>query len=76
MLLLPELNRTIEVVADACGVDLGAVLVQDGQPVACDGKRLTPAEQNYDVGEQELIAVTHALEHWRCYLNRVEFTVV
>jgi len=35
-----------------------------------------PAQQNYVVGEQELLAVIHAVELWWCYLNGVEFTVV
>ncbi len=30
---------------------------------------MTPAERNYGVGEQELLAVIHALTVWRCYLE-------
>lgn len=64
----PDLNRPFEVICDACGIGLGAVLLQDGRPIAFEGKRMSPAEQNYHVGEQELLAVVHALELWRCYL--------
>ena len=52
------------------------MLVQGGRPIAFEGKRLIEAEQKYTTGEQELLAVVHALQLWRCYLDGVEFTVV
>ena len=55
---------------------MGSVLMQAGRPIAFDGKRLSTAEQNYHVVEQELLAVIHALELWRCYLDSHTFVVV
>ena len=37
---------------------------------------MLPAERNYPGGEQELLAVIHALTVWRCYLEGVKCTVV
>ena len=76
MLSLPNLQRPFEVVCDASGVGLGAVLIQDGRPTSFWAKRLSEAEQNYAVGEQEMLAVVHALELWHCYLDGQDFTVV
>jgi hypothetical protein len=72
----PELGKPFELVSDASGVGLGAVLLQDGRPVAFESRKLSPAEQNYTVTEQEMLGVIHALKTWRCYLEGSDFTVV
>ena len=65
-----------EVVSDTSGIGLGAVLLQEDQPVAFESRKLSPAEQNYTTTEQELLGVIHALRVWRCYLEGVRFTVI
>jgi hypothetical protein len=66
-----------EVITDASGLGVGAVLLQGGRLIAYDGRKYRPAEFNYTVGEQELLAVVSALQVWRCYLEGApKFTVV
>ena len=77
VLALPDYTKLFEVVADASGFAIGAVLLQGGRVIAYESKAMSPAERNYSAGDQELLAVVHALKTWRCYLqdNR-PFTVV
>jgi hypothetical protein len=74
VLILADMDKPFQVTTDASGFAVGGVLSQadrDGvqQPVAYYSHKLLPAERNYPVHEQELLAVFMALKHWRYYLH-------
>ena len=70
---MPDFDKqeNFEVVADASNHSIGAVLLQDGHPVAFESRKLTSAERNYHAYEREALAVLHALKVWQCYLEGV-----
>ncbi|GIL78503.1 hypothetical protein Vretimale_6069 [Volvox reticuliferus] len=65
----------VELISDASLQGSGAVLVQNGRPIAFTSKKFSPAERGYTTGEQELLAIIHALREWRCYLEGHPFVV-
>ena len=46
VLTLPDFNRPFIIEADASGVGIGAILMQDGRPLAYTSKALSPSHQN------------------------------
>jgi hypothetical protein len=75
VLRMPDLEKDFSVIADASNKGLGAVLLQEGHPIAYMSKSMSPAETRYTTTEQELLAVVTALKEWRCYLLDKPFTV-
>jgi len=78
-LALPDTSENatmFELVCDASVFGLGAVLIQEGRPIAFWSRKMVPAERNYHVTEQELLAVIDALKAFRCYVDGVPFTLV
>ncbi|KAK3524756.1 hypothetical protein QTP86_002500 [Hemibagrus guttatus] len=84
LLVHPDPNKPFIVEVDASTTGVGAVLFQQQgnpsrlHPCAFFSRKLNPAERNYDIGNQELLAVKLALEEWRHWLEGAKhpFTVL
>ncbi|GFY59104.1 retrovirus-related Pol polyprotein from transposon 17.6 [Trichonephila inaurata madagascariensis] len=57
-------NKAVTASVDASKNGLGAVLLQEGQPVAYGSVSLTQTQQRYAQIEKELMAVIYGLEHF------------
>jgi RNase H-like domain found in reverse transcriptase len=90
ILAQPDYTKPFILYTDTSGYGVGAILLQEGDPnpehplkfclhpIAYYSATFIPAEWNYDIYEQELLAVVKALKHWRQHLGftRHPFTVV
>ena len=75
VLALPDFNRPFIIEADASGVGIGAVLMQNGRPLAYTSKALSPSHQNMSVYDKEMLAIVHAVTRWRPYLIGQRFQI-
>jgi hypothetical protein len=76
VLTLPNFQQPFTVETDACQDGLGVVLMQQGQLVAYLSKGLGPKHQSLSIYEKEFLALIMAIEKWRHYLQRQEFTIL
>lgn len=75
VLRLPDFNEVFIVETDASGVGIGAVLQQQGHPIAFLSKTLAPKHQMLSTYEKEFLAVLQALDKWRGYLLDRHFVI-
>ncbi|GJS23053.1 zinc finger, CCHC-type containing protein [Tanacetum coccineum] len=75
VLQLPDFNEIFIIEADASGIGIGAVLQQNGHPIAFLSKTLAPKHQVLSTYEKEFLAVIQALEKWRGYLLDRHFVI-
>jgi Reverse transcriptase (RNA-dependent DNA polymerase)/RNase H-like domain found in reverse transcriptase/Integrase zinc binding domain/Aspartyl protease len=76
-LKIADPNGEFEVTTDASedAKAVGAVLTQDGHPIAFESKKLDKHQVNYSVHDKEMRAIMHALDRWRPFLLGKPFKV-
>src|SRR5271170_3512308 len=72
--MMPDQSRPFQIESDASKYASGAVLTQldsngDQHPVAFLSKTFNKTERNYKIYNRELLAIIHALEEWRHYIQ-------
>lgn len=65
MLTFPDFNKKFHIYTDASNTQLGAVIMQEGKPLAFYSRKMNSAQRRYTTGEQELLSIVETLKEFR-----------
>ncbi|KAJ3686553.1 hypothetical protein LUZ61_015717 [Rhynchospora tenuis] len=75
VLAMPDFSKEFVVETDASELGIGAVLMQDRQPIAYLSKGLGPKSVGLSVYEKEFLALLTAVQKWKHYLMGGPFII-
>jgi hypothetical protein len=75
VLALPDFNIPFTLECDALGEGIGAVVMQNRHPLAYESRKHRGLELLYNIYENEILAIMHALAKFRQYLVSARFVV-
>jgi RNase H-like domain found in reverse transcriptase len=64
----PDHNKPFHIYCDTSDLQLGAVITQEGAPIAFYSRKLNKAQQHYTVGEKEILSIVETLKECRMML--------
>ncbi|KAL4034847.1 hypothetical protein IC575_003516 [Cucumis melo] len=70
VLALPDWSLPFIIETDASGIGLGAVLSQNGHPIAFFSQKLSARAQAKSIYERQLMAIVLSVQKWRLLLGR------
>jgi hypothetical protein len=65
LLAFPQFDKPFHIYTDASDYQLGAVIIQEGKPLAFYSRKLNQAQKNYTTGKQELLSIVETLKEFR-----------
>jgi len=65
LLAYPDFSKEFHIHTDASDVQLGAVISQEGRPIAFFSRKLHPAQTRYTVSERELLSIVEVFKEFR-----------
>jgi hypothetical protein len=75
LLALHDFTKTFKIEYDDSSIGIGAVLIQQKQPITYFSEKLNETTFNYPIYDKELHALVRTLVIWQHYLWPKEFTI-
>ncbi|RDY14302.1 Retrovirus-related Pol polyprotein, partial [Mucuna pruriens] len=72
---LPKFSKSFKLECDASNIDIGVMLLQEGNPISYFSEKLKGAHLNYSTFDWELYSLVRALHTWQHYLFPKDFVI-